>query len=131
MPPNRFGFLYPAEGMYRLADVAGLSRATEMLLLGTPVGDAAALACGLVHKVLDVASFEQDLGDICRIVAENAPLSMRGTKETLVRYAHEDLARRAVMDATYARMAECLNSADVAEARAAFREKRAPRFQGR
>lgn len=131
MPPNRYGFLYPSEGMQALADVIGLSHATEMLLLGVPIPTADAAAWGLVQKVFAPDAFEAGLKAICDVVANNAPLSMRETKRALqaLRKPPGDgsaLAR----DRMYARIAASLNSTDVREAMTAFREKRPPQFLG-
>ncbi len=131
MPPNRFGFLYPSQGMQRLADVIGATRATQMLLLGEPVPTQDAAAWGLVHKVFAGDSFEAELQAFVEVVAGNAPLSMRETKRALLDAQRQRGAgSRASSDDMYARMAACLNSDDVREATAAFREKRKPRFIG-
>ncbi|MDB5857775.1 MAG: carnitinyl-coA dehydratase [Ramlibacter sp.] len=131
MPPNRFGFLYPREGMQRLVDVVGATRATQMLLLGEAVPTHDAAAWGLVHKVFAVATFEADLQGFLQVVEGNAPLSMRQTKRVLLAEQRERNAQlQQSSDDMYARMAACLNSADVRESMAAFREKRKPRFTG-
>lgn len=132
MPPNRFGFLYPDEGIHRLADIIGLSRVTEMLMLGSTVDTAWAKSWGLVHTAFPEQAFENDLTALCDVVATNAPLSLRGTKRALIGYrrnrqADSDSASAAMYEA----IAACLNSDDVREGRAAFREKRSARFQGR
>ena len=132
MPPNRFGFLYPSEGMQRLADVIGATRATQMLLLGEPVVTSDAAAWGLVHKVFAGDTFEAELKALVEVVAGNAPLSMRETKRSLLAaQRQQNAASRESTDAMYARIAACLNSDDVREATAAFRDKRKPRFTGR
>ena len=136
MPPNRFGFLYPSEGMQRLADVIGQTRATQMLLLGERVPTIDAAAWGLVHKVFAGDAFEAELKALVEVVAGNAPLSMRETKRSLLeaQRQHNAASRESTgksTDAMYARIAACLNSDDVREATAAFREKRKPRFAGR
>lgn len=132
MPPNRFGFLYPSEGIHRLADIVGPARATEMLLLSQSVDAESARSWGLVHRAFTPQAFDNDLAALCGAVAANAPLSMRGTKRALIGYRRN---RQPDADATSAAMYEaiaaCLNSHDVREGRAAFREKRSPRFQGR
>ena len=132
MPPNRFGFLYPDEGMLRLADAIGASRATQMLLLGEPVSTGDAATWGLVHTVFAADSFEADLKALGEVVAGNAPLSMRETKRALLdAQRRRSAASRESSDTMYARIAASLNSDDVREAMAAFREKRKPRFSGR
>ena len=131
MPPNRFGFLYPSEGMQRLADVIGQTRATQMLLLGERVPTIDAAAWGLVHKVFAEDAFEAGLKALVEVVAGNAPLSMRETKRSLRDAQQQQSAgSRESSNAIYARVAACLNSDDVREATAAFREKRQPRFTG-
>lgn len=130
MPPNKFGFLYPDEGLQRLVAVAGLSQATAMLMLGTPIVSADALACGLVQRVVAAGAFEEDLHALCSTVAGNAPLSMRATKRALQAIAAGQ-GTRASTEQTYESIAACLNSEDVREAMAAFREKRVPVFRGR
>ena len=132
MPPNRFGFLYPAEGVRALAQAIGLAHATEMLLLGQPVTTEAAAQWGLAQRVFPQNAFESGLEEIRDVVAGNAPLSMRATKRIL----RGDPARdgddeRDRLERAYADIAACMNSADVREAMTAFREKRTPRFQGR
>lgn len=124
MPPNRYGFLYPPEGMRRLAEVAGLAGAQDMLLTGQPVDAQRALAMGLVQRAYPVASFEQELAALGETVAANAPLSMRATKEMLQGDGSGSGAD------IYQRMADCLNSEDAREAQLAFRARRPPVFCG-
>ena len=122
MPPNRYGFLYPPEGMRRLAEVAGLAGAEDMLLTGQPVDAQRALAMGLVQRSYPLAGFEQQLAALCATVAANAPLSMRATKEML--------RDRTGAGDIYERIAHCLNSEDAREAQLAFRARRPPVFRG-
>lgn len=132
MPPNRFGFLYHKAGIRRLASVVGLPRATQMLLTGLTATTDDAAAWGLVHSIYAEDSFESELEALCKVVAANAPLSMRGTKRMLNEYAADaDGADRTALDRMYAEIVACLNSADVREGRTAFAEKRPPRFQGK
>ena len=128
MPPNRHGFLYPAQGLQRLAATAGLARAGFMLLTGNTVAASQAVTDGIVQMMVPAANFESELQSLCATVAGNAPLSLRETKTML-----QALARGEIITADpamYERIAACLNSADVQEAKAAFREKRRPVFRG-
>lgn len=131
MPPNRFGFLYPEEGMRKLAEVVGTTRATQMLLLAETVATGDAASWGLVQKVFPADAFEADLVAFIEAIAANAPLSMRQTKRTLLEMQHtQAFAARTSLGEAYARIAACMNSADVREATAAFRAKRKPCFIG-
>jgi enoyl-CoA hydratase/carnithine racemase len=128
MPPNRHGFLYPVEGVQRLAAVAGVARAGFMLLTGGTLTAAEAMADGIVQKEMAAARFEAELQALCATLAGNAPLSVSETKQILQALARgETVAGDAAM---YERIAACLNSDDVREAKAAFREKRPPVFRG-
>lgn len=129
MPPNRHGFLYPVEGMARLAAVVGATRAASMVLLGAPISAPEAQADGLVNNAVPAAQFESELQQLCAALAANAPLSMRASKQLLGAISRGEIQRSD--DACYDRIAACLNSADVREAMAAFRDKRPPVFKGR
>lgn len=129
MPPNRHGFLYPWEGVRRLAAVAGLACAQRMLLTGAAVPAAEALAAGIVQQSVDGARFEEALQALCDQLAGSAPMSTRETRRML-----HGLARGEPPPddrELYARITRCLNSEDVREAMVAFRERRPPRFAGR
>lgn len=129
MPPNRHGFLYPWEGVQRLAAVAGLACAQRMLLTGAPVSAAEARADGIVQQAVDGARFEEALQALCAQLAGSAPMSTRDTRRMLHGIARGE---RPFDDLElYGRITACLNSDDVAEAMTAFRERRAPRFAGR
>jgi enoyl-CoA hydratase/carnithine racemase len=127
MPPNKYGFVYPMEGLAALAQAAGMARAADMLLSSQPLSSEQALACGLVHRVFKPEDFEADLDTLAQTLAANAPLSMRASKQAL--RAMQTLPASDV--AYYQHMADCLNSLDSREAMAAFKEKRAPKFKGR
>jgi enoyl-CoA hydratase/carnithine racemase len=72
-------------------------------------------------------SFTQALAELVDDVARLAPLAVQATKQSL----DEISTGRASLAALRAREALTAASADFAEGRAAFLEKRAPRFTGR
>lgn len=127
MPPNKYGFLYPLEGIAGLVRAAGPARAADMLLSAQPLGSEQALACGLVHRVFRPETFEDDLHALAQSLAANAPLSMRASKQALRALQVEHVSDKAF----YQRIADCLNSQDSREAIRAFRQKRRPVFKGR
>jgi enoyl-CoA hydratase/carnithine racemase len=126
MPPNKYGFIYPMEGLAALAQAAGAARAADMLLSAQPLSSEQALGCGLVHRVLKPEAFEAELAALAQTLAANAPLSMRATKQAL----RSLQALQSSDDAFYQRIAACLNSEDCREAMAAFKDKRTPVFTG-
>ena len=67
--------------------------------------------------------------DIARTIADNAPLSVAASKLTINEMLKDESQRDM---AAIKRMSDtCFNSADFKEGRTAFMEKRAPRWMGR
>src|SRR5215470_9701539 len=106
----------------RLANLIGLQRVKEMLLLATLVDAPTAAAIGLVSEVLpDPPALQARAEALARTLAGHAPLTLRVTKEALRRLQArlgeeniDDLLRLAY------------GSRDFREGMAAFLEKRAP-----
>jgi enoyl-CoA hydratase/carnithine racemase len=109
----------------RLAALIGPGRVTEMIFTARLLGAEEALAVGLVTEVLpDFVSLMARAEALARLVAGNAPLTLRATKEALRRLREalpgdEDLVRM------------CYGSEDFREGMEAFLGKRAPVWRGR
>jgi enoyl-CoA hydratase len=105
------------------------AKAKEMLFTGRRFKVAEAQAMGLVNTVVPAAELEARTLTLAEEIAANAPLTVRAAKRTI-----DELVRNpqtpdlAALDAA---VAACFQSADYAEGRLAFKEKRKPRFQGR
>ena len=130
VPAVKLGLPYRLEDILKVVDAVGLARAREMVLLGRQYGGDEAFALGLAHRLVsDRAALAEVANEIARELAGNAPLSLAAAKVAFREAARRDaapdldLARR-FADACYA-------SHDYAEGRAARREKRPPRFEGR
>jgi enoyl-CoA hydratase/carnithine racemase len=130
MPPARLGIVYAADGIRRLTAACRAPFAKRMLLTGAPVAAEQALAEGLLDEVHPVAEAEAAALELCETLAQRAPLAVAGMKETVRRLARGALGPE---DEAYLRELRraAFRSDDAREGRAAFQEKRHPRFTGR
>lgn len=129
MPAARLGVGYPAAGLERFVAVIGASNTIDLFISGRQFGAAEALRMGFANRVVAAADLDREVDAYCTAVAENAPLTIAAARAT-VREAITDPARR---DAASVQRAidACWGSHDYHEGRAAFLEKRKPRFLGR
>jgi enoyl-CoA hydratase/carnithine racemase len=127
IPAAKMGLGYRASSMKNLVDVVGAAFAKEIMITARQFTAAEAKDMGLVHRVVPAAELERFTREYCAAIAGNAPLTMRAAK----RIVREVI--RTEYDAALCRswVKECFESADYAEGRKAFMEKRKPVFQGR
>jgi enoyl-CoA hydratase len=129
IPAARLGLGYGFEGVRRLVDVVGPAYASEILFTARQLDATEAWRCGLVNRVVPVPELETALRACAALISENAPLTIRASK-LAIQEALKDPERRK-LDRLEAAVAACFESADYAEGRRAFLEKRKPRFEGR
>jgi enoyl-CoA hydratase/carnithine racemase len=129
MPLARLGLAVPITLTWKLADTIGPAATKELLFTGDPIGAEAALAIGLVNRVVPAADLDRAVGELACQIARNAPLSLRVMKASVQRLADE---RRRIERADLEELAQRVRaSADLQEGLAAQRERRAPVFRGR
>jgi enoyl-CoA hydratase/carnithine racemase len=103
--------------------------ALELLLTAEPITAARAFEVGLVNRVVPLAELAETAQALAETIAANAPLSVRAGKEMVYRGARgRSEAELAEADALWEPV---YLSDDAQEGPRAFREKRAPRWQGR
>ncbi len=129
MPPARLGIVYAPSGIHRFLTLLGRGRTKRLFLTGCKVDAETALDWGLLDE-LHPADAERAALALCDELLGGAPLAVRGMK-----LAIEALSELSLEPAAAARIEsmrrDAFNSEDAREARAAFLEKRKPRFQGR
>ena len=128
IPAARLGIVYTVMECQALATVVGVTNAKRILFTGEWVDASQAAAMGLVDEVTEGDVVAAALAFVGRM-AENAPLSIQGAKMTLNAIAEGQAAAREPELRAFA--ARAADSADYAEGRRAFMEKRKPRFSGR
>lgn len=128
MPANALGLHFYPSGLRRYVAALGVAMAQRAFLTARalPIEDLAAL--GLFERIApDREAFETELAALVADVAALAPLSTQATKRSL-----EEIARgEPDWPAMRERERRSEASADFAEGRRAFAERRAARFTGR
>jgi enoyl-CoA hydratase/carnithine racemase len=127
LPEVRIGSLPGSGGTQRIFAALPSAIAWKILLTGAPLDADDALRYGLVSDVFPAETFAADVAALAARIAEGAPLSLRAAKRA-GRAAIESAEGHALERRLWAELAE---TRDRAEGRAAFRERRPPRFEGR
>ncbi len=99
--------------------------AMELLVTGEPMPAARAYDVGLVNRVVPMAGLHDAVQELGELIASNAPLSVAAAKRTVY------LAMAAPYEEADALWEPVYRSADAQEGPRAFKEKRAPRWQGK
>jgi enoyl-CoA hydratase/carnithine racemase len=103
--------------------------AMQILLTGDPIDAQRAREVGLVNEVVPAAELVDATQRLAERIAANAPLSVRAAKQTVRLVAESPLS--SAYDEAERIWEPVYRSDDAQEGPAAFRDKRAPRWQGR
>lgn len=129
VPAARLGIAYGGDATQKLISLVGPANARMMLYSAVRIEAAEALRIGLVNRVVAPERLVAEVDDLARTIAANAPLSVHASKLIVNQLCLE--AGERDRDAMARAVETCFNSADYAEGRAAFKEKRQPHFAGR
>jgi enoyl-CoA hydratase len=128
VPAARLGLGYDPRGIRRFLRVMGQAVAGEILFTADRFHIERAAATGAVAAVAPPDEIDARAAEIARRIASNAPITIAAAKAALRAHA---LADDALLEDAMQLYAQADASADYAEGRAAFLEKRPPQFKGR
>lgn len=123
------GVLAGLGGTQRLIRQIGYAPAMEMLLTGDSIDAETAERRGLINRVVPAGDLMKTSRRFAESIAGNAPLAVQATKELAIRARDMSLQDGMRTEQLLSSLLQ-RNSTDVGEGRAAFLEKRAPKFRG-
>ena len=129
MPAARLGLGYSAVGIRRFMNVIGAANTAGIFFTARKFDAKEALRMGFVSRVVAPAKLEKTVAEYCETIAENAPLTIAAAKFAVQQWLKEPADRD--LAAAQAMVDACFASADHKEGRAAFMEKRKPKFSGK
>lgn len=128
VPEVTLGALAGAGGVARLSRLLPAAVAMDMILTGRAIGAARAYELGLVSELAPASELRQRAMEAAGRIAANGPVAVRLSKSVARQGA--DLGLTDALDLERAAFRRVLQTSDMKEGIAAFREKRAPVFRG-
>ncbi len=130
VPSAKLGLVYPHQGLRRFMRKLGAAKCSEIFFTGRYYRGDDCLSMGLVNRIVDEIALEEFTYSMAGEIAENAPLAIRGTKRALAVIGTYPRLEKGDEESLNSLFLKSLASEDMKEARAAFFEKRKPRFKG-
>lgn len=129
LPEAKIGSMPGAGGTQRIVRQAPYALAMELLLTGDRWSAERVEKAGLINEVCTPEELMTRVLDVAKKIAQNAPLSLQAIKQAVNRGQHLELSAGLALERTLFNLLR--DTEDRKEGRAAFAEKRDPRFIGR
>ncbi len=126
VPAGKLGLGYEYDNLARLISIVGRGAAMDMIATARRIGADEALRMRFVNQVTSRADLPAAVARYTDMIAANAPLSIGAAK-----VCAQAISGRGTQADGQAAIDGCFDSRDYREGRTAFREKRAPVFEGR
>jgi 2-(1,2-epoxy-1,2-dihydrophenyl)acetyl-CoA isomerase len=123
------GLIPDGGGSYFLPRLVGQARALGLTLLGEAIEARVAAEWGLIWKAVPDADFAREVDGLARRLAEMPTAAIGLIKHAINVSGHHSLEQQLAVEAEL--QAQAAETEDFQEGRAAFLEKRKPRFIGR
>ena len=124
MPAARLGLHYYRSGIQRYVSRLGLDNAKRLFLTAERIGAAEMLRIGYLTAMIPAEALDEEVDKLATVLADNAPIAMRGMKRAINEFARGRLDE----EAADRRHRDSMRSAEIKEGIEAFAEKRPPKF---
>lgn len=127
MPAAALGLHYYPSGLRRYVSRLGLQASKRAFLLGQSMSYEALDKLGLFEALVEVDEFEHEVNNLVTVLSSMAPIALASTKKSLNEIAAGLYSEPSLKE----RSRQSVHSQDFAEGRAAFAERRTPKFTGK
>jgi len=127
MPAVKLGLHFYASGMRRYVSRLGVDQAKRLFLTAERIDAQEMLRIGFLTELVPAEALQDRVRALSDALANMAPIALLGVKHHLNRIVYGDVDTQAIEAAVLQSEA----SEDMKEGALAWKEKRAPRFQGR
>lgn len=124
MPAARLGLHYYKSGIKRYVSRLGVDNAKKLFLTAQKIDAREMLRIGYLTTLVGGKALDEEVDRLATLLAGNAPLAMRGMKQTINEFARGSLDELAAD----IRHRDSMHGEEIKEGVKAFSEKRPPRF---
>jgi enoyl-CoA hydratase len=126
-PEVNLGLIPGYGGTQRLTQVAGKSRAMELIMSGKMIGAKEAMQYGIVNEVTTAEELLSKVKEVLTLIQSKAPVAVAKVIGCINNFDHTQQG----YDFEIQKFGECFDTEDMKEGAAAFLEKRKANFKGK